>query len=232
MSSSAAAIGGSFLSSVEAGRRFGYTSDYVAKLAREGKVLGTMIGQQWFVETESLSSFIQRAKEEKRQRAERIREERKLELMIARGASLNEARPALKPRALVLIKSGILASFAVALLCLALIGPASLPAAQTASITDALLSVRDLAMRLSWSIPSATPTPVAEHPDAPTTMSNYGREALIVTPDDRAGNIQQSFSDQVDVSFDVDGKSGVITPIFREPEDPDHYRFMLVPLGQ
>ena len=37
---------------------FGYTSDYLGKLAREEKILGTLVGRQWFIEEASLKTFL------------------------------------------------------------------------------------------------------------------------------------------------------------------------------
>jgi hypothetical protein len=37
---------------------FGYSKDYVAKLARDEKILGTQIGRQWFIEPESLRTYL------------------------------------------------------------------------------------------------------------------------------------------------------------------------------
>src|SRR3989344_7892682 len=47
-----------FLSSKEAGERFGYSSDYVARLARTGKILGKKVGKTWFVQERSLIDFL------------------------------------------------------------------------------------------------------------------------------------------------------------------------------
>ncbi len=42
----------------EAGRIFGYTADYVTRLAREGKVAAQRIGKQWLVNADSLATFV------------------------------------------------------------------------------------------------------------------------------------------------------------------------------
>lgn len=42
----------------DAGELFGYSSDYLARLARSGKIEGKRIGHSWFVERESLSHFL------------------------------------------------------------------------------------------------------------------------------------------------------------------------------
>lgn len=59
------------LSSVEAAERFGYTSDYVARLARQGKIKAGRVGRQWFVDPNSLEAFRLKTQQalEKRNRA-------------------------------------------------------------------------------------------------------------------------------------------------------------------
>ena len=46
------------LSTKEAGELSGYHSDYLARLARAGKIAGKKVGHSWFVDKESLSTFL------------------------------------------------------------------------------------------------------------------------------------------------------------------------------
>ena len=41
-----------------AGKLSGYHSDYLARLARSGKIAGKKIGHSWFIDRESLSHFL------------------------------------------------------------------------------------------------------------------------------------------------------------------------------
>ncbi len=102
---------GDLISSVEAGKRFGCTNDYVARLARQGKVHGTRVGREWFVDPSSLGHFIMQAESAKRERATRLREQRKLEFSSPPGARINMAPEdiaAIRPRRAVLIETGAL----------------------------------------------------------------------------------------------------------------------------
>ena len=67
--------GKEYLSAKDAGRAFGYTSDYVAKLAREGKIDGKKIGRSWFVNEHSLDSFVQSVEKSKQERLDKLRVE-------------------------------------------------------------------------------------------------------------------------------------------------------------
>ena len=42
----------------DAGELSGYTSDYLARLARSGKIVGTRIGHSWLIDKESLTHFL------------------------------------------------------------------------------------------------------------------------------------------------------------------------------
>ena len=49
----------------EAAELSGYTSDYIARLARSGKISGHRIGHTWFVDTESLTQFLDQQEDRK-----------------------------------------------------------------------------------------------------------------------------------------------------------------------
>lgn len=68
-----------YVPSTELAKRFNYTSDYISKLARDEKILGTRIGRQWFIEPESLHTYIQQLEVEKRIKQEQLSRERKVE---------------------------------------------------------------------------------------------------------------------------------------------------------
>lgn len=56
-----------------------YTPDYIGKLAREEKILGTQVGRVWFIEPESLKVFAQKTAIEKEIRTQELRQQRKIE---------------------------------------------------------------------------------------------------------------------------------------------------------
>lgn len=80
-----------YLPSVVLAKEFNYTPDYISKLAREEKVLGTRVGRQWFVEPESLRTFILQLEVEKRITKEDLSLERKRELIQMSGSE--KAKP-------------------------------------------------------------------------------------------------------------------------------------------
>ncbi|MEZ4103662.1 MAG: helix-turn-helix domain-containing protein [Candidatus Paceibacterota bacterium] len=72
-----------YLSLKEAAKRVPYTRDYLAKLARDKKVLSVQVGRQWFIEPDSLSKFIERVNLEQINRKHKLRSERKREMFIS-----------------------------------------------------------------------------------------------------------------------------------------------------
>lgn len=223
------------LSSVEAGRRFGYTKDYVAKLAREGKITATRIGRQWFVEESSLNDFITKAEQAKREHAERIRQERKVELSASVGERAVVAHQTraivVRPRALALIESGVIMILGV-LLGSFLFSLEGARHAGTFSFEAPVDALSRLAGQTYGALGGLDKEGVEEDSESNSISPSPSREALIIAPieSEKAEDIATSFSDEVDVTFDEDGKSGVITPTFKEANDPYAYRFMLVPM--
>ena len=57
--------GKKYIQSNQLAREFGYTTDYIGRLAREEKILATLVGRQWFVEPESLRVFSHQAQRSK-----------------------------------------------------------------------------------------------------------------------------------------------------------------------
>lgn len=68
-----------YVSSKDAARSVGYTSDYIARLAREGKILSRREGIQWFVELGSLEMFLKAVERSREDRKAQLREERRKE---------------------------------------------------------------------------------------------------------------------------------------------------------
>lgn len=68
-----------FLSSKRAGELAGYTNDYIARLCRQGKVDGQMVGRAWYVDEESFQNFVDTNALQKERRSIQLSKERKKE---------------------------------------------------------------------------------------------------------------------------------------------------------
>jgi hypothetical protein len=69
----------------------GYNADYLARLCREEKILGTQVGRSWFINRASLEEFVKVQEEKKRDRAEALRSVRGKEYRRAQKPVLRAA---------------------------------------------------------------------------------------------------------------------------------------------
>jgi hypothetical protein len=217
----------------------------VAKLARENLVVGERRGRAWFVDLDSVKLFSLQREAEQRQRQEELRLERLAELArikaaqeaeaVANGASIADHRniPA---------DDRMQTQVAVAL-TVACFGCLMLFSTLTAVSYEEQLDGRAFALGAQevggalaklfpfWfgnasdiapAVPVASATPAAEQGilllDADTTVAERER-------------IEASFSDEVEVAF-TNETSGVITPVFVNPEEAESYQFVLVPITE
>jgi len=82
MSKSLEINGKEYQASAVVAREFGYTSDYVSRLARERKIEASQVGRQWFIEVASLREFISSSEKEKEIRSKKLREQRQQERQL------------------------------------------------------------------------------------------------------------------------------------------------------
>lgn len=94
-----------FLSSKRAGEEASYTNDYVARLCRNGKVKGRMVGRTWYVEEESFQKFLNEHTARKEDRKKQLASERKKEYI---EAALEQKRSMLSSVFLLLTNGNIL----------------------------------------------------------------------------------------------------------------------------
>ena len=79
-----------FISTKEASEKSGYTSDYLSRLCREGKIESMQVSRVWFVGRESLDQFVDEQAKKKTEAAESLAKEREQEYR----ASLKSSAPA------------------------------------------------------------------------------------------------------------------------------------------
>lgn len=98
MSSQVEINGVTFLPIKEAAKLVSYSRDYVARLAREQKILATQIGRQWFVDSVSLKNFAEVAELELSVRRQQLSAERKIEQSIKQEVRVHKTVAAEKMR--------------------------------------------------------------------------------------------------------------------------------------
>lgn len=244
--------GAQYLPATEAGRHFGYTNDYVAKLAREKKILGTRVGRQWFVDPASLEHFIEEAKRRKNEHAKRLRIERREERLIIE--EIKDVKGDRSQNILTLLKSGTIVGvgtllgaflflFANDYLQIRVLDPSSIVSrfehvAYDLYHIDVGNETTEQAALPASAVTSGSGGVAQE--EAPTSLPpeeipEHGQEGVIILKDDgvktqsKLSELERSFSDEVIITKDADGSTGTIQPVFKNKDD-ETYRFLIVPV--
>lgn len=103
-------INGKKLHSIKyAATHFGYSRDYVTRLAREQKIIAAQIGRQWFIDIDSLGSYSSTMALEQKVRQQQLSEERKRERQLTERIEKNEIERAHYKRRLA-IRSKVVAA--------------------------------------------------------------------------------------------------------------------------
>jgi len=67
-----------FISAKDASKKYGYSPDYLARLARSGEINGSQMGRTWLVDRESLETFLKTQEERKEARARELARAREI----------------------------------------------------------------------------------------------------------------------------------------------------------
>ncbi len=231
---------------------FGYTADYVSKLAREGKVLAQQVGRQWYIERESLTNFSHQASKQKIARKEELRKERKLE-RVARIQEQQPERSQLPHPSHAFAHAVIVFTVVAVGACLGLVaadegvGYKEIEAGSIAVLTDftslgheevfsgeeqvALLGwLKDYWFKFGKEGSETTQTEPVDQ-NAAVETSETGLVLLDPATDENVVDaVRRMFSDPVEVDL-TEGDSGYLKPVFKERTD-ESYRFLLVPVTQ
>lgn len=241
-----------YISATEAAKLIGYSSDYVARLAREGKIAAQRVKRQWFVEPESLKLFSLEAASEKRKRQEQLKQERvkeRTEILLATNNSAIAAQ-------IKTSQTTALAQTIVLSICLFLFSNIIWISFESHIDTHALIAgASEIRQKFSESIVASlpdflsqpasfafihrTPKNLAQNQPSNTADTNRASsdqpefQGIVLfngtqVSDKQLNAVRKSFSDEVQVDFDSDD-SGIVTPVFKE-RTGDSYRFLLVPV--
>lgn len=212
-----------------AARQVGYTCDYITRLARAGKIAAEKVGRQWHVDLQAVLDYARDAQEKSERRKNELRTSRKVEYTVLQKDRADEIESA--------IRTGKM--FALAQACFVFIGVLMLGASgyfstheeQLASVVRIeidITPVERMALSLYYLISPDAPGASAFAQRGDDSQHTQSYDITVVSEEDRVQAIRDAFSDDVEVSFDVDvSDSGVITPRFRD--DPGgEYRFRLL----
>lgn len=219
---------------------FGYSTDYIARLAREEKILGTQVGRQWFVERESLKTFLHKVNIQKEIRKEELRLERKAEqvttaklIQNSSESKLPDSRIALAQSFAVVLCGVLVGSLGWTMVVselslgeltegskesLALIGNALLPVTLNndteVSVFEELQPETSVAASAEGIPLQKVPTPVFTVLPVfpPRVTSAQLATSTLITQLQESGIV---FSDEIEVVVDENGKEYII-PIFKK----------------
>jgi hypothetical protein len=233
-----------------------YTRDYIAKLAREGQIVGAQVGRQWFIDETSLARFTETTQLEAEVRKRHLSRERRLErdvkVEIKNRFDVVAAQPRYRARL------GAVRALAV-VVCAVLSGYVFYVAPPVLSTTAALQTAQSLLSGTTHVIPTEP-----EHYELPVASLSLQRvvfsdthevrrfgaetEGVLVLPSGTTSTgvaVAELFSDPVAVAYSAPGVGTVslkgandtattgipfvTVPIASTPTDLEPTRRILVP---
>lgn len=214
-----------------AAREAGYTTDYVALLAREGKIAAQKIGRGWHVDLDEVLHFAYRANKEQLTRQTQLKAERKIEYALhARNIEDEVASKINTGKEMAFL----MASLVLMLTCsLGAFGYYTNNQGQIALLPAVDLSpLENVALDLYRFV---TPRQWYAEVDAPNETDNSfvqrSRSYTLTTLpsiEDEQAILRDAFSDDLEVVFDAEANdSGVIVPVFKGETD-SKYRFRIL----
>lgn len=243
MSSSLTIEGKKYVTAVLAGKQFGYTKDYFLMLAKQGKIDGQKVGNRWYINPVSAELFFNEVKNRKKERSEKIRHERKIELKQHTRVEQKKYVRAALAETLVIVVIGFSLGMSGYLGTVSQI--AAVKSAEYGFFENLAVLVFEFFSPSSTIVWEREFTTVARgtandsvapgEPVVGIEVESITHTSLVVAPEEiftetKVESVRSAFSDEVQVSVDPDNPdTGVITPIFKEREG-EPYRFLMVPI--
>lgn len=222
-----------YLSSSLVASKFGYSLDYVSRLAREGRVEATRVGKKWFVEPSSVGRFIEESKLKKAKVSAELSATRKRELK--NGESSNAVffeRSELRPRKnIALALAGSSMVMVAGLFAGVLYNPHITIFSEWNSSTiqlgapQVVVSTDEKLVEQAKNINYFDSRFVSNSPTAGMVVFSG------TTTADTEKKVKRSFSDEVKIQF-MSSSTGRVTPLFRGGKSEGEYNFVVVPLKE
>ncbi|MFM2374244.1 MAG: hypothetical protein RLZZ234_239 [Candidatus Parcubacteria bacterium] len=250
-----------FLSSKEASARSGYTSDYISRLAREGKIGAKRVGITWFIDAASLEVFLvesERAREARKEalRIERTNEREMLRARASAHATVTVENTLTTPRThtaddvveLLLADEDIAAPgfapfdgahryafTAVSVGMILAVATVFMPViSRGAQQAFALGSFLEVMQRVGTFAFFWQEDVVVTQADDETPLPLPARQGVVVLPGDASDASIQDVKESFSDEVIVsvgEDNTGTIVPVFGDGTG-DTYRFVIVPVGQ
>ena len=226
MSKSLFVGGKEYVPSAELAKIFGYTSDYVSRLAREKKVIAACIDRKWFIEKASLETFVQLSNNEKNNRRLELKKQRKVEQMMYATQKKNKIA---KKRSYTHVA---LAQSVAVLMCGVFVGMLGFIVSGSnmdmSMLTEGMKSTRvqiatavlprtDVFGNFSpWTALATVFESIQQNSDVADQLKTGAQEQKIDNP-------FAEFSDEIDIIFE-DENGTVLRPVFRDGTYGPSYR--------
>lgn len=205
----------------ELATRSRYTRDYIAKLAREGVIVGAQVGRQWFVDEGSLASFTETSELESEVRNRHLsserRRERELKQIVERQWDVIPQKPRYgRARAtaatVAVLCLGVLSAFAVQQVPGAVMHIAALSKAQPEQLSvNVLPSAPAIATQFADDLGVSNEAAIVFE-DLQTTEALVASSGVLFVPSGTASSVAAVaalFSDPVAVTFTGPGQGTV-----------------------
>ena len=230
----------SFLTIKDAAKAFSYSRDYVARLAREGKIVATQVNRQWLIDAVSLQNFAEASELEQSVRKQQLSLERKREQIIKQEVVDIKKEIRLKVKSIGMQSQMV----AACVLCLGLFAGAGIYT--TASLINApTTSVANLGSVSPVEEVYMDEMPLAEVTPQPTTLYSTEVEYPLFVDEDETralsiGNAEGVFllgrdgdvrtAEDVEVEF-LENNTGVVK-YQKENGEVVEYPFVSVPVEE
>lgn len=215
-----------------AAREAGYTTDYVALLAREGKIAAQKIGRQWHVNLNEVLHFAYKADKEQLTRQAQLKAERKIEYALHVRNIDEEISERINTGKELAI---LMASLVLMLTCsLGAFGYysnnqvqlAALPQVDLTPLEEVALDLYRFVTPKQWYADRGGAA--SGGTDSSVQRSRSYTLTSVPSIEDEQAIIRDAFSDDLEVVFDAEASdSGVIIPKFKSDTE-SKYRFRIL----
>lgn len=223
--------GKDYFPSAELAQRFGYTSDYLSRLAREGKIVATNVNRKWFIDEDSLKLFIQESNLGKEARSTELKKKRKIERLVYDQSLKQEKKQGPEKLQIALAQS------TVVFMCMLVVGLLGW------TVVDSNIGLQELGFGFEDSYRHIGEA-VLPDTSMVKTFSANSIAAVFAAIDvqniqklddlsgpNRGGENLVEFSDEVDLSFVADDQ-GIIRPVFKSQIDGQEYQMIVTPSSE
>jgi len=240
--------GKEYVPASKAGKHFNYTKDYMLMLAKAGKIDGRKVGHKWFVNIPSIEKYFKFAKEKSASRREELSRERKEEIrshakktsQVPRSGDFSFEQMLSKHARVAMLETAVIVVLGVAIGTFGYVGTtgmgASISHSEHSFFEKMALNVHGL---FSLDTPAAQNSQTASVQITDEFSGRIGtttHTSFVIAPDEiftatTIESLQESFSDEVDISVDINNpRTGIVVPRFTSGEG-EAYRFLMVPVG-